>query len=643
MAEKKAKKEQVSQVTIQADEKVNVLQLCAELVKGEGVEHYASLIGGNIGTFDTTLQMNGLKRVHVRHEQAAGFFMDAWGRLSRRPGFACVGPGTGTTNATTGVVQAHSAGAPGVMVVAESYSMDDDKFGSQGLARVENQFKGISKWTRRVPYPANLLFQLKRAFRSAVIPPTGPCVVGYPNEIAGSEAVIPRSVAYTNYTPGYLPPTEFKTQADPQLVEQLLKWLMAAERPVIMIGHCAHQDNCQEAMREFVHLLGIPAIARRTARGMISEEDPLHFGPDIRRKVMGEADRCIVFGLRIGYLENFGQPPYFPATIRYAQVHNTPDITDLGLPTDIEVIGNLQAVLKQMIQAAKDMGTKAPVAKWKKWRQFIVDTSQAYKTKHDATTDKYVGKKPLHPDLLGRYIAEFLTEKYNNDYITIIDGFTASSYFTNWNVCVNSGTTLDASETIGMGHAPGMALAAGLYTKRQKPIIAIFGDGAMGAGGMDIETNARWGIPAVFIHENNNVLVANMFETWYAKACSPTGNMLRDSWQVTPNVRYDKVFAEMGCHTEFVESSEQVKPALERAVAISLKEQKTSFVECFVDPHAMHSMMMNPFFMPMLAGTLHWDDLPEQGKKHASSMAIPAIMPMLTDSWREGIAAYQKK
>ena len=88
----------------------------------------------------------------------------------------------------------------------------------------------------------------------------------------------------------------------------------------------------------------------------------------------------------------------------------------------------------------------------------------------------------------------------------------------------------------------------------------MLGDGAVGAGGMDIETNARWGIPAVFIHENNNTLITGGFN-WYEKVATPTGNLLRDSWQVMPDVRYDRVFAEMGCHPEFVERADQVKPA----------------------------------------------------------------------------------
>jgi thiamine pyrophosphate-dependent acetolactate synthase large subunit-like protein len=40
---------------------------------------------------------------------------------------------------------------------------------------------------------------------------------------------------------------------------------------------------------------------------------------------------------------------------------------------------------------------------------------------------------------------------------------------------------------------------------------------------------------------------------------------VKDSWGMLPHIRYDKIFAEMGCHTEFVTEPQQLRPALERA------------------------------------------------------------------------------
>jgi len=628
---------------VQANETVNVLEEVAKLAKREGVEYVFTLPGGNEITLDWTMQRAGIKRVMLRHEQACGFAMDAWGRLSRRPGFAVVGPGTGLTNFTTGVVQAMSAGAPGVGIVAESGTMDDDLLGGQGLARSEQQFAGITKWARRVTYPTTLLFQVQRAFRSAVTQPTGPAVVAYTNELMGGGLIVPKAQAYTNYTPAGWKPDIFDSQGNPAKVEKVVRWLLEAEKPAMVAGHAAHQDDCQDEMREFVRILGLPTSTRRVARGMISELDPLNY-QKARGQVMAQADRCLVFGIKVGsYLEGFGGPNYYPTTCRYAQVMPTPDMTCLALNTDIEVTGNLKMILKQMLEVLKDMGIKSPPDKWNKWREFVATTTKASLDRQNKRTEPMVGKSPLHPDLVGRYCAEVLTDKYNDDYIGIIDGFTASAYFTNWNVAQNTGTVLDAAETIGIGHGPGMAVAAGLYTNREKPIIVVMGDGGLGAGGMDIETCVRWNIPAVFIHENNDVLMAGFFESCFAKVAKPTGDINRDSWQVTHKVRYDRGMADLGCHTEFVEKSEQVKPAIEKAIEVSLREKRPSFIEAFVDPDAMSTLFSGPALAFMLAGSITWDDVPNRGKEIMLRTVPPQMTPMFPQDWQEGFATGQKK
>ncbi|MFH1638728.1 MAG: thiamine pyrophosphate-binding protein [Chloroflexota bacterium] len=631
-----------------AREKVNLGNCVADILKEEGVEYVFFLTGGGTATFIMPLQRNKIKCVHVRHEQTAGMAMDAWGRLTGRPGFALPGAGTGLTNFGTGLCEAYSAGAPGVALQAESGPFDDDKYGGQGIARAENQFQGICKWVRKVNTPNTLLWQLKRAFRSAVTPPYGPVVVAYGNTSISSDTTksVNRSVAFQAYQEGGWKPENlsFRVRPDPALVERTVKWLLEAEKPVIIAGHEAHQDQCQEEFRELAHLLGVPSSGRRIARGIISELDPICYGRRSRGPVFNAADRCIVLGLRIGSLEYFGNPPFFPHNIRYCQIHSHPDYTELNLPTDIEIIGNIKETLKMMIQCVKDMGIKGPVEKWEKWRQFVRDTEVSYQKRVMERADRVAHQMPVHPDLVGRYTAEVGAEDYNNDYISIIDGFTASAYYTAWNVCTNTASTLDASETIGIGHSPGMALAAGLATNRSKPIVGLMGDGAVGAAGMDIETCCRWNIPAIFIHENNNTLINGSWENWWSKVCAVEGNILHDSWETMPDIRYDQAFATMGAYPEFVEKPEELKPALKRSFAVAMKEKRPAFVEVFVDQEVIHSSMGSARALLRQASSLNWDEVPERGRKLAATVLVtPQLIPRLPKDWQEGITAYMKK
>lgn len=296
-----------------------------------------------------------------------------------------------------------------------------------------------------------------------------------------------------------------------------------------------------------------------------------------------------------------------------------------------------------MIEAAKDMGIKGPLDKWEKWRQFIVDTDTSYKRRLIARTDKMAHQTPVHPDLVGRYTAEVGAELFNNDYISIIDGYTGSAYFTGWNVCTNTGTTLDATETIGFGHSAGMALGAGLATNRNVPIFAVMGDGAIGFGPMDIETCVRWNIPAVFLHENNNNYINGAWEFWGSKLYAPEGNVLHDSQQIIPDIRYDKMIAELGAHPEFVDKPEQLKPAIERSFKYAMAEKKPAFIEVFVDQDVVHSNMAAPFGMIARSNALKWENVPEKGRKFAAQLAGPQLLARLSKDWQDGIAAYQKK
>ena len=183
-------------VDVKMEEKVLLADVVVDMLKEEGIEHIFTLTAGSTWSMLPFFQKKGIKAINFRHEQACGFAMDAWGRLTRRPAVALPGGGTGLTNFSTGLCEAYAAGSPGVVIQAESGPFDDDKFGGQGIARAENQLPGLCKWVRKVNILETFLWQLKRAFRSAVTPPVRPVVVAYGSGAITSGLTVPRRVAY---------------------------------------------------------------------------------------------------------------------------------------------------------------------------------------------------------------------------------------------------------------------------------------------------------------------------------------------------------------------------------------------------------------------------------------------------------------
>jgi len=200
------------------DEEVLIADEVANILKSEGVEYVFYLTGGGTGTMIVSIQKAGIKAVHCRNEMSAGF--------------ALPGAGTGLTNFTTGLCQAYAAQSPGVALIAESGPFDDDKFGSQGVSRAENQCRGMCKWVRKA-HPNTLLWQLRRAFRSAVAPPAAPVVVAYGNTEFAPGIKVPRRVAYQALDPDGWKPRTYQSMVDPREIEQLVTWLLEAEKPSV--------------------------------------------------------------------------------------------------------------------------------------------------------------------------------------------------------------------------------------------------------------------------------------------------------------------------------------------------------------------------------------------------------------------------
>lgn len=123
----------------------------------------------------------------------------------------------------------------------------------------------------------------------------------------------------------------------------------------------------------------------------------------------------------------------------------------------------------------------------------------------------------------------------------------------------------------------------------------------------------------------------------------PTGIRMLDSWETLPNIRYDRMFKEFGCHTEFVERDEEVKPALKRAFDFVRKESKPAFVEVFVDPDVLQEIW-GQSLTPGIGTFLEWDELPEEGQKVILEQRLvpPTWIMLVRPSWMQAIMGGQK-
>ena len=162
-------------------------QLAAESLIERGIEYIFTISGGHITPIYQYLEGSPVRLFDTRHEQAAVFMAEAWGRMTRSPGTAMVTAGPGFTNALSGIANARMANSPLVLISGCVGLESAEKLDLQGMCQlpvispmVKNAF--VCYNPERIPEFVDL------AYRTAASGRPGPVYLELPVDILNEEA-----------------------------------------------------------------------------------------------------------------------------------------------------------------------------------------------------------------------------------------------------------------------------------------------------------------------------------------------------------------------------------------------------------------------------------------------------------------------
>jgi acetolactate synthase I/II/III large subunit len=143
------------------------------------------------------------------------------------------------------------------------------------------------------------------------------------------------------------------------------------------------------------------------------------------------------------------------------------------------------------------------------------------------------------------------------------------------------GCWLDPGPYGCLGVGPGYAIAARLaHSDRQ--VVVLFGDGALGFSGTELETLVRLRLPFVAIVGNNGV--------WGLEKHPMRALFGHDvAADLRPGLRYDKMMESFGGRGQFVTSPDEIAPALKRA----LSSGEPTLVNVVTDPEIAYPRSAN--------------------------------------------------
>ena len=516
---------------------VNGSQILARSLRRLHVDTFFYIMGGPMMAAETASVEEGLHAIDVRHEQAAAMMAHAYGRVKNTLGVCMAASGPGATNLITGVANAWADCAPLLAIGGSAPLSQRGKGAFQEMDQVA-AFKPITKWADQVTDPRRVPEFVSIAVRHAMSGRPGPVYLDMPGDVLYKQ-VDEDEVVYPEFNPTS---NRERPRGDPALIDDALRLLASAERPLVLTGSGILWSAAEAELQKFVELVGVPFYTTPQGRGVVPDDHALSF-PTARATAFREADLLLVIGTRINYVIGHLAPPRFNASAKLIQVDIDPTEIGHNRPADVGIAGDAKAVLRQLLDAADG---KVDPKRFGAWRQHLTEVEA---TKHaEAEQAMSTDQQPIHPLRLCKEVRDFL----DRDAILVVDGQEILNYGR------QSIPTYVPRHRLNSGvfGTMGVGLPFGVGAKVAKPdnqVLVLHGDGSFGLNAMELDTCARFKIPVVTVVSLNGGWTADPKR-------EKTGRELGYT-------RFHQMAEALDCHGEFVESPDQIRPALARAFA----------------------------------------------------------------------------
>ncbi len=519
-------------------------RVVAKALRAENVPYIFTLCGGHVMPIYDGCVDEGIRVIDVRHEQTAAHAADGWARVTGQPGVAVVTAGPGLTDAVTGVASAHRANVPMIIIGGQGPRPFADMGSLQDMNHVD-LMRPITKWSVSVPEGRRLAEYVAMAFRIATTGVPGPVFLEMPID----------QLFQTYDESRLLFPQKYRTEAgiagDPRYVERAFALMKTAERPVILVGSQLRWSRRREAYLRFVETFGMPVYVNGLGRGSLPPDHPYFFS-QTRKDALRQADVVLIFGTPLDFRLGYGRETHFNPEAKVIQVDLDGAEIGRNRPIEVGIVGDTGLVMEQLTQLAEaerfDRGLIEPWVRELRRREQEKWERMRPELESDAV--------PINPLRACKEIADAV----GKNVIAIGDGgdfvATAASILRIY----EQGHWLDPGPLGTLGVGPGYAMAAKL-AKPDHPVVIIYGDGSFGLHAMEFEAMVRQKIPVVGIIGND--------AAWQQIRRGQVQLYGRERAVATAldYTHYERVVEALGGHGEYCERPEEIRPAVERALA----------------------------------------------------------------------------
>ncbi len=458
---------------------------------------------GNVGLLDALYgARDRIKLVSPRHEQVAAHMADAYFRVRHEPVATLTSCGPGSCNIVMALQVALSDSSALLAITA---NVPTQQFNRSPFQEINKHFQAdfpniIRPVVKRSFQPTRvdmLPLALRQATTAMLSGRPGPVNVDIPFNVFQEEDDVE------------LPPVSprlgtRRSGAAPDEVARALDMILAAQRPVIFIGHGVTLAEASKELTELAHKLRLPVISSPNGMGCLDMTDPLSLGFIGRNgaypanEAGRRADLVVAIGARFDDRSASSWLPGYSWNFPHSKlIHVDVDNDELGrnYPPDLAILADARTFLRQLLAELERRPARreAALAQWHEdiemwraaWEKFVAPNFELHAS-------------PIRPE---RVVADCQAVLPADAVLACDVGVNHNWYMQFWKAR-RPQTMLNSWGFSGMGFGAAGVLGAKLAAP-DRPCVAIVGDGSFTMVPHVLCTAVEYQIPVVWVIWNN--------------------------------------------------------------------------------------------------------------------------------------------
>jgi len=438
---------------------INGSRALLECLKREGVDTIFGYPGGAvIPIYDMIYQFPDIRHILVRHEQGAGHMAEGYALATGKVGVCLATSGPGATNLVTPIADAMMDSVPLVAITGQvkTSAIGTDAFQEAditGITMPITKHNWLVKDVTKLPEIIAEAFHIARSGRP------GPVLIDIPVDISRAE------FEYTPVGEVNIPTFKPTVRGHARQIQRAAELIAEAKKPVLYVGGGAIYSGAHAEVAALAERTDTPVTTTLKGLGAFPETHPLSLGmlgmhgTAYSNYAISECDLLIAVGARFDDRVTGKVDEWVPSA---KIIHIDVDPAEIGkvLPADVPIVGDVQAVLTELLKIV------AP-AQHPEWRARVGQWKQDYPLHY-----------PADGVLHGQAVIEEIGAVTDHEAIVVTDVGQHQMWAAQFYKCLRPRQFITSGGLGTMGFGLPAAIGA-QFGQPDKPVFCVSGDGSI--------------------------------------------------------------------------------------------------------------------------------------------------------------------